>query len=167
MSTQGSIRVESKSKYTIEVNDKGETISFDLADFRLPAKLLNVYTRLEDLAKEYDEKSNKILEREDKIVQTIKGKYLGGNEIEENITQNTLDIMNLSDKYYQDAREILDEFLGKGACQKIFGDINYDSMFDDLLEQLEPHFKAMGLNYQKLQKGLVNKFMPKNTNILK
>ena len=34
MSTQGSIRVESKTRYTIEVNDKGETISFDLADFR-------------------------------------------------------------------------------------------------------------------------------------
>ena len=59
MSIQGSIRVESKSKYTIEVNDKGETISFDMADFRLPAKLLNVYSNLEELAEKYDKESKK------------------------------------------------------------------------------------------------------------
>lgn len=167
MSTQGSIRVESKSKYTIEVNDKGETIEFDLADFRLPAKLLNVYTNLEDLAKRYDEESKKILEREDVVVKKIEVLDKENNLTEENLTQNTLDVMALTDKYYSDARTILDEFVGKGACKKIFGDSNYENMFDDLLEQLEPHFKKMGLNYQKLQKGLVNKYMPKNSNVLK
>ena len=167
MSTQGSIRVESKTKYTIEVNDKGETISFDLADFRLPAKLLNVYTNLEELAKRYDEESKKILDREDIVVKKIETFDKEGNKGEENLTQNTLDIMNLTDKYYQDSRNMLDEFLGNGACQKIFGDMNYENMFDNLFEQLEPHFKKMGLNYQKLQKGLVNKYSSSNLNVLK
>ena len=167
MSTQGSIRIESKSKYTIEVNDKGETIAFDLADFRLPAKLLNVYTNLEELTDKYEQESKSLLEREDIVVKTIDAVDLKGNKIEETLTQNTLDIMNLTDAYYTDSRNILDEFLGKDACQKIFGDTNYENMFDDLLEQLEPHFKKMGLNYQKMQKGLVNKYMPKDVAILK
>lgn len=167
MSVQGSIRVESKNKYVIEVNDKGETISFDLSDFRLPAKLLNVYNNLEELTEKYDKASKEILERKDTTAKTVKAFDSEGNEIEEDISQNTLDIMDLTDKYYTDARIILDEFLGQGACQKIFGDSNYESMFDDLLEQLEPHFKKMGLNYQKLQKGLVNKYKKANLNVLK
>ena len=167
MSVQGSIRVESKNKYVIEVNDKGDTISFDLSDFRLPAKLLNVYNNLETLTEKYDEESKTILGREDTIAKTVKTIDKEGNEKEENISKNTLDIMALTDKYYTDARVILDEFLGQGACQKIFGDSNYESMFDDLLEQLEPHFKKMGLNYQKLQKGLVNKYKGTSMNVIK
>ncbi len=167
MSIQGSIRVESKSKYTIEVNDKGETISFDIADFRLPAKLLNVYTNLEELTEKYEKESQKILKRKDITVKTIQAIDQKGNKINEEITKNTLDIMELTNKYYQDARNILDEFMGEGACQKIFGDVNYENMFDDLLENLEPHFKKMGLNYQKLQKGLTKKFKTSNSNILR
>ena len=167
MSVQGSIRVESKNKYVIEVNDKGETISFDLSDFRLPAKLLNVYNNLEELTEKYDNESKNILERKDETAKTVKTLGKDGQIVEENISQNTLDIMDLTDKYYTDARLILDEFLGEGACKKIFGDSNYETMFDDLLEQLEPHFKKMGLNYQKLQKGLVNKYKGTSMNVLK
>lgn len=167
MSTQGSIRVESKTRYTIEVNDKGETISFDLADFRLTAKLLNVYNRLEELGKQCEEEGKRMLEKEDKVAKKIKTTDESNNKIEGLVTQNMLDTMELANDYYNKARDILDEFLGEGACQKIFGDTNYATMFDDLFEQLEPHFKKMGINYQKLQKGLAKKFAPKNLTVMK
>lgn len=154
MSTPNSIRVKSKNEYIIEVNDEGDTIVFDLTDFRLPAKLLNTYNNLNELTKEYETKNQSIAEREDK-------------NINEFVTQNQMDIISLTEQYYKDARKILDEFLGKGACQKIFGDKNYMDMFDDLIEQLEPHFKKMGLNFQKMQKGLVKKYDKSQKNIMK
>lgn len=155
MSTQkNSIRVKSKNEYVIEVNDKGETISFDLTDFRLPAKLLNTYNNLNELTNEYEQKNEELAKREDK-------------DINEFVTQNQMDIIALTEQYYKDARNVLDEFLGEGACQKIFGDKNYMDMFDDLIEQLTPHFNAMGLNFKKMQKGLVKKYTDKQSNVLK
>ena len=38
-----SIRVKSKSAYIIEVNDKGDTIEFDITDIELPFKLERSY----------------------------------------------------------------------------------------------------------------------------
>ena len=153
MGTKNKIRVKSENEYVIEVNDKGDIISFDLTDFRMPAKLLNVYNQLENLTKKYEIKSEEIAKRKDKSVNDY-------------ITQNQLDLINITEEYYKEARTILDEFLGENACQKIFGDKNYMNMFDDLMSQLEPHFVKMGLNLQKLQKGLVKKYT-KNENILK
>lgn len=155
MSTQKNvIRVKSKNEYVIEVNDNGDTISFDLTDFRLPAKLLNVYNNLEELTKKYDEKNKKIASRKDV-------------NINEFVTKNEMDIISITEQYYKDARIVLDEFLGEGACKKIFGDKNYMDMFDDLMEQLSPHFKKMGLNMQKVQKGLVDKYKNSSMNVLK
>lgn len=167
MSTQASIRVESKNKYAIEVNDNGDTISFDLSDFSLPAKLLNVYNNLEELTSKYDKENKAILEREDEVLQVVKTLDEKGKEIETSITKNQMDIIKLTDQYYTDARKALDEFLGENACQKIFGESNYMDMFDDLMEQLAPHFEKMGLNIQKMQKGLTQKYKQKNSNILK
>lgn len=167
MSMQGSIRVQSKSKYTIEVNDEGDTISFDLADFRLTAKLLNVYTKLEELAQKCEKESKKIIEKEDKVVKMVEMENENKEKLTGPLNQNILDTMDLANDYYNEARKILDEFLGKDACKKIFGDTNYVNMFDDLFEQLTPHFKKMGLEYQKLQKGLTKKFAPKNLRSLK
>lgn len=167
MSTQASIRVESKNKYTIEVNDNGDTISFDLTDFSLPAKLLNVYNNLESLTNQYDKENKTILKRKDEVLQMVKTIDEKGNETQTEITKNQMDIIKLTDKYYTDTRKVLDEFLGVNACQKIFGDSNYMDMFDDLMEKLAPHFEKMGLNIQKMQKGLVQKYKQKNSNILK
>lgn len=167
MSIQGSIRVESKNKYTIEVNDNGETISFDLTDFGLPAKLLNTYNNLEELTNKYDKENKEILERKDDILQVINVIDENGNEIKSEVTKNQMDIINLTNRYYTESRNVLDEFLGKGSCQKIFGDTNYAEMFDELWENLLPHFEKMNLNIQKTQKELAKKYKEKNTNILK
>ena len=59
-------------------------------------------------------------------------------------------------------RSVMDEFLGKDACQKIFGDSNYITMFEDLFEQLEPHFINLKFNAEKLKDEIVNKYADKD-----
>jgi hypothetical protein len=141
-----SIRVKSKTEYTIEVNDKGETISFDLADVGLPDKMIKMLNMIETLQGELNTKSMEISSREDKPYNDF-------------ISQNEYDSNRLIVDFFQKARDAADEFLGLGACQKIFGDKNYFVMFDDLVEQLEPHFKKMGIKLDQLKQNATDKYV--------
>lgn len=148
------IRVQSKSLYSIEVNDKGECIYFDLSEVGLPARLLETYEGLQAMIAKFEKNKDEIANRED-------------SKINEYVTQNQKDIIYLTEQYYKDARACLDKFLGEDACYKIFDNINYYEMFDDLIEQLSPEFEKMGLNIPNMQKNLVKKYAPKNDNVLK
>ena len=139
------LRVEKKNIYTIEVNDNGDTIEFDLADiiglkFKL-LKTLNEIDRIIDYAKKEEIIINK---RQD-----VKGKYISKNEE---------DILRMWNKTYKDMRNAMDMFLGKGACQKIFGDRNYITMFNDLMDELKPHLDKIGINVNSIAKDIENKY---------
>ena len=161
-----SIRVKSASEYIIEVNDQGETISFDMQDTGLTSKMMRSFDKIDAISKEYTEKAAEIDAREDEPYSTVEVEELNEEtkKLEKKtkvlVTKNQYDGSKLIDDFYSEARSAMDVFLGTGACQKIFGDKNYFSMFNDLMEQLEPHFKKMGINAEKLKKSAALKHAP-------
>lgn len=156
MAQKNSIRINkgNENLYVIEVNDKGETISFDLEDINLTSRLIDMYTGIQNIEAKFN-KDKKELESKE---------YPEEDNV---IPQRAIDENKLIQKFFKESRECADLFLGEGACQKIFGDKNYIEMFTDLFEQLEPHFKKMGLSMQKLKKDLINKYKPNNRKVLK
>lgn len=149
------IRIKSKNEYVIEVNDNGDTISFDLTDPELMLKFDRAFNKVKEIEKVYHQKEKEISEREiqDEIVEGI-------------LTNTEREIQEFAVKCFKDMRNAFDEFLGKNGCQKIFGDKNYVSMYDDLIEALEPHFEKMGLNAKKLKKEVIDKYKDKDEEVL-
>ena len=149
------IRIKSKNEYVIEVNDNGDTISFDLSDPELMLKFDRAFNKVKEIEKVYHQKEKEINEREiqDEIVEGI-------------LTNTEREIQEFAVKCFKDMRNAFDEFLGKNGCQKIFGDKNYVSMYDDLIEALEPHFEKMGLNAKKLKNEVVDKYKDKDEEVL-
>lgn len=154
--SNGKIRVKSETLYSIEVNDKGECIYIDTADIGLQAKLVECFDEVEKETVSFDKK-------EKEIIQKIKQEEKQEGEL---YTENERKYIKMQQDFYQKCRNALDKFLGEGACQKIFGDANYPKMFIDLFEQLEPHFKKMGINKKRMQENLYNKYLKKE-NVLK
>ena len=146
------IRVEKKNIYTIEVNDNGDTIQFDLEDIGLNFKLLKALREI-DRIQEYMKKELYIIDKR----QDVKGKYISKNE------EDTLRLWN---KCFQDMRGAMDMFLGEGACQKIFGDRNYIEMFDDLMKQLKPHLEKMKISYAEIKKRIENKYSTTSNKVI-
>ena len=158
-----SIRVQSKTEYVIEVNDKGETISFDTADTGLTSRMFKMYEAIDRLTKKYEAQGKEIDARPDEPYSTfeVTNEETGETETKTLLTKNQFDGAQMIDSFYNESRKALDEFLGEGACQKIFGNKNYTAMFNDLLEQLQPQFKAMGINAEKIKTAAANKHKPK------
>lgn len=148
-----SIRVRSKNEYVIEVNDKGETISFDLTDTELMLKFDRALTKINQIQKEIEEKQKELNELKDEKTDSF-------------MTMKEKEEYEMISKAYQDMRNAVDEFCGKGACQKIFGDTNYIEMFNDLFDQLMPHFEAMGMNADKMRKEIEEKYSDKEEDVL-
>ena len=146
------IRVEKKNIYTIEVNDNGDTIEFDLEDIGLNFKLLKALKEV-DRIKDYMKKEVSIIDKR----QDVKGKYISKNEE---------DLLRLWNKAFKDMRNAMDMFLGEGACQKIFGDRNYIEMFDDLMDQLKPHLEKMKVSYKDIKDRIQNKYSSKNEKVI-
>lgn len=157
-----SIRVKSATEYIIEVNDLGETISFDVADTSLTSRFVGVMEKIDSLVKVYEEKAAQIEARPDIPYNTVRivNEETGEEETQTLITQNQFESALLVEEFYGEARAAMDTFLGEGACRKIFGERNYLNMFNDLLEQLEPHFQKMGVNAENLRKKAVEKHSP-------
>lgn len=74
------------------------------------------------------------------------------------LKQEELEIQNEYRKMYQKDREAMDELLGKGTMQALFGDSNYLTMFDDLFEQLEPHLSRLEINVDSVKERLKKKY---------
>lgn len=150
-----SIRIEKRDVYTLEVNDKGETIEFDLVDIELPFKCERAISEVNRIGNELQAQLVIISKRED---HQQKGKVMTANE-------------EACMKAYKDAfkqmRVAMDVFLGEGACQKIFGDRNYLDMYDDLFKALAPHLEKMKLNTQGISERIKAKYSPKDDGVLK
>lgn len=155
--SDGKIRVKSETRYEIEVNDDGECICFDMSDIGLQAKLVECFDLVNKETAKFSKKEKELLEKSKKEVQD-------GKELFSKVDR---EYIKAQQDFYKTCRNIMDNFLGEGACQKIFGDANYPKMYIDLFEQLEPHFKQMGLNKEKMQKDLYKKYMKKDLNVLK
>lgn len=146
------LRVEKKNIYTIEVNDNGDTIEFDLADIGLNFKLLKTLREIDRIGN-YMKNELAIIDKR----QDVKGKYISKNE------EDTLRLWN---KAFKDMRNAMDSFLGEGACQKIFGDRNYIEMFDDLMEQLKPHLEKMKISYKDIKDKIAKKYSATNKKVI-
>lgn len=141
-----SIRVKNKDTYVIEVNDDGETIEFDLTDIELPFRL---------------ERSKKMVEAADKW---LKGQIVIANKKQDAAKKG--DVMTEREKatleayreYFRRMREAIDEFAGAGASKKIFGDQNYLEMFNDFMEQMEPHCDKMQIKGIDIRKRIEEKY---------
>lgn len=138
------LRVEKKDIYVIEVNDKGETIEFDLADIGLSFKCSKALEEIDKITNDAKMKEIVINKKEE-----VKGKYMSKKEEEK---------MKLWQDTFREMRKAMDIFLGEGACQKIFGDRNYIEMYDDLVKQLEPHFEKMKISFEGMKKRIVDKY---------
>lgn len=149
------LRIEKRDIYTIEVNDNGETIEFDLLDIELPYKLERAYKRVNEVSKDLKGKLIIIEKKADKMK---KGSLLSSHE------QAILDAYRDA---FKEMRKAVDEFLGENACQKIFGDRNYLEMFDELFIALEPHFEKMKLNKDGITERITKKYAPKDEGVLK
>jgi hypothetical protein len=150
-----SLRIERKDIYTIEVNDKGETIEFDLLDIELPFKADRSFrevTRIEN------ELRSKLVIIEKKQDHPIKGAAMTANEEAR---------LNAYRQAFIDMRVAMDAFLGEGACQKIFGDRNYLEMYTELAEALAPHMEKMQLNSEGIRKRIKDKYGKQDDGVLR
>lgn len=142
------IEREKEDFYILEVNDKGDTIEFDLTDISLPNKIFEACENIKKINKDYQEEILKINQEElddlEKAKKTMKIEIQKCNEM----------------------RKTFDGFLGENACQKIFGDKNYYGMFPQLFEALEPHFSKMKIKQEKAKKKLIQKYMPNNSDVM-
>ena len=83
------------------------------------------------------------------------------------MSEQQKEILNIYNDMFKVNREIMDEFFGcPGAMDALFGDSNYLDMYDDLFEQLEPHFAKMELNVETIKLRLEKKYSKKNSNVL-
>lgn len=134
--------------YILEVNDKGDTIQFDLTDISLPEKILKASEELKNIDEDY---KNNILQ-------------IDKEEISKE--EKARKIIEIDKEFSIKARKIFDGFMGEGACQKIFGDANYYGMYIELFDQLEPHFDKMIIKSQKAKQRLVEKYKPKKSDVM-
>ena len=150
-----SLRIERKDIYAIEVNDKGETIEFDLVDIELPFKCERAWAEVNRISKELQAQLVIINKQEDS---KQNGKLMTQKE------EKTIEAYR---KAFKEMRVAMDGFLGEGACQKIFGDRNYIEMYSDLMEALAPHLEKMKLTTDGIQERIKSKYAHKDDGVLR
>ena len=150
-----SIRIEKKDIYTIEVNDNGDTIEFDLVDIELPFKCDRALAEVNRIYKDLQAKLLIIEKKED---HKLDGELMTANEKAK---------LEAHRNAYKEMRVAMDAFLGAGACQKIFGERNYVEMYDDLFEQLAPHFEKMKLNSEGITARIKDKYSKKDDGVMR
>ena len=150
-----SLRIERKDIYTIEVNDKGETIEFDLVDVELPFKCERAFSEIRRISNDLKAQLVIISKRQDH------------KQDDKIMTANEEAIITAYNKAYKDMRSAMDIFLGEGGCQKIFGDRNYLEMYNDLYEALAPHFDKMQITSEGIMQRIKEKYGKKDDGVLK
>ena len=150
-----SLRIERKDIYTIEVNDNGDTIEFDLVDVELPFKCDRAFREISKVESDLKAKLVIIDKQQD---HPIKGTIMTANE------EARLDAYR---EAFKGMRVAMDSFLGEGACQKIFGDRNYLEMYTDLAEALAPHMEKMQLNSEGIRKRIKEKYGKQDDGVLR
>lgn len=149
------LRIKRDDIYTIEVNDKGETIQFAMGDIELPFKCERAFGEVRRIEKDLQAQIVIISKKQD---HPQEGKVMTANEEA---------IITAYNKAYKEMRNAMDVFLGEGACQKIFGNDNYHHMFHDLFEALEPHLDKMALTAQGVMDRIKAKYGKKDDGVLR
>ena len=152
MEKLGKLQLAHSGLYEIEVNDEGETIILDAEDIELPLKLNKM---LEDC-----EKAEKQANLQSKVIDKKEVKQKGI------ITNIDEEYVKLYKKAYADIRKAIDGFLGAGACQKIFGDRNYLSMWKDLMEALNPHLQKISVFQNDTKQIIAKKYGENDEDVL-
>lgn len=145
-STVNSIRVKNKNSYVIEVNDNGDTISFDLTDIELPFKLDRSYKMVSEAQQWLKGQMVIIAKKQDTAK---KGDIMTVKE------RATLEAYK---ECFKKMRAAIDEFAGAGASDKIFGEQNYLEMFDDFMEEMRPHLDQMEIRNIDIRKKIEEKY---------
>ena len=135
--------------------DTGEHLEFDLESVDLPLNyqkciemhkknLSNLKTQILMIDKRNDKKGNKLFSaNEEEKIKAIK-------------------------KFYIDETKALDLFLGKNGTKKLLnGRAPYYSMFEDIIEMLEPILPIIEKGFSKIEKKVIDKYkVMKDDNIL-
>ena len=150
-----SIRIAKKDIYTIEVNDAGETIEFDLLDIELPFKCRKAFEEVNRITSELKAKLVIISKKQD---HQKKGEYATANETA---------VLEAYREAFAEMRKAVDVFLGEGGCQKIFGDRNYLEMYDELAEALAPHMEKMKISATGVVERIKSKYGANDDNVLR
>jgi len=140
---------EKKGVKQIQVNEQGDYIEIDLMDIELPFKVEN--TRKELI------RQNNIFKNRCKAIE----KQYKDNEELIRVNQYKAEI-----DFCNKCREVLDGFLGKGACHKIFGDTNRYGMFDQYFEQLADVLSGLEMDIKAIKEELMARYK-KNTEVIK
>jgi len=126
--------------------DTGNTIEFDLADVSLPLRVQQVQEEHKK-NKNYLKMSFALI---DKKQDKSGKKFLSSNEEEKYKVLN---------KFYEKETEILDLIFGEGGTKKLLNGRNpYYTMFDDIMEYLEPLKPYLEDGFKKLKEDMVNKY---------
>ena len=154
-------RIKKKDIYTIEVNDKGECIEFDLADVGLSLRCVEALEKIKKIKIDAINQEKIIKKKQD-----VPGKY---------ISKNQKEILYLWKDTFKKMRQAMDLFLGEGACQKIFGDRNYIEMFDDLMEELnkpreeyngKSHMDNLNITFDGMKERIMKKYKDINKKVI-
>lgn len=155
--SQGGLSIKRKDIYTIRIYDEkgnytGNDLEFNLSDINLVLKYNNAIEEIKKIKNHIKMQEIIINKRQD-----VPGEFL---------SKNQKDLHLLYSNAYKDMRKAMDKFLGKNGCQKIFGDIDYIEMFDDLIEWLKPEFEKMGLNMENIKNRIKEKYSTKKDNVI-
>lgn len=148
-----SIRIENKDIYKIEVNDNGDCIELNIKDIGLAVRC---YESIDMITKISEKAQNDIKE------------LVGVEDADKKITE-------IEKQLFIDMRKAIDYFLGENACQKIYGDVNYYDMFNDLLDELskkrpelnnKSHLDMMGIKAESIGDKIREKYQKEQNKVL-
>lgn len=155
------LRINRKDIYTIEVNDKGDTIEFDLGDIELPYKFQRAVDKVRSIQNKLKGKIAIIEKQQDK-----KDK----NHI---LSKNEDAMLKVWKECFSEMRAAMDEFLGAGGCDKIFGETNYIDMFNDLFDAFNSkdenglsHLDKMKISREGMIDRIKQKYSVKGNNAI-
>lgn len=167
-----SIVIQNKNQYVIDIlNGDGQVyhkIVFNLDDINLTAKVLEFYNNAQV-------EIGKIEKSQEEARAKLEASGVSELEDLKNVTQGNIVTLpdNIKEFYqvqidgFNTLRKLLDDFLGQGTCQKIFGDVNSYSMFESFINGLIPEFEKMGVKISNMKKQMYQKYKVDNGKVLR
>ena len=147
------LRIQRKDIYEIEVNEKGETIQFALGDIELPFRLNEAYEGISAAQERLKQKLTIINKQKDVKIKNSA------------MTKNQKLVMEAQKECFAQMRTAMDRFLGEGGCQKVFGDVNYLEMYNDLFDALNEkgedgrsHLERMKISNEAISERVMEKY---------
>lgn len=156
------IQLKKRNVFKLGIKDEEGNIKLDNN-----GNEISIVFDLEDISTV--DRYNKCLELNKKALSDLKRELLIINKKQDSkgkgyLTKNQQAKVDAMKKYYAKTEEAMDLFLGEGGTQKIFGDIRYLTMFDDLAEMLKPIMPKLKVNVESIEKQIKEKYKINNDN---